>query len=96
MKIDLKQTIKTLQGSPLKNDSGKEFTLGEALANMLSASEEQGKMKLYILATKFYEQESIDLDASDLALVKKVVASSRAYSGSLIQGQVELLLETKE
>ena len=95
MKLNLKTTLKTLEGEPFKNNN-KDFTLGEALANMLSASEEQGKMKLYILATKFYEQESIDLDASDLALVKKVVASSRAYSGSLIQGQVELLLETKE
>ena len=95
MKINCKVLLKTLAGESLMN--GKEtLSLGEALANILSASEEQGKMKLYVLATKFYQQESVDLDASDLALVKKVVASSRAYAGALVQGQVELLLETKE
>ena len=93
MKIILTQTINDLSGKPLQNNEKKVVTLGEVLSNVVIASEEQGKMKLFLLAKKFFEQESIDLDASDLALVKKVVSNSRTYGGTLVLGQVELLLE---
>lgn len=93
MKIILTQTINDLSGKPLQNNEKKVVTLGEVLSNVVIASEEQGKMKLFLLAKKFFEQESIDLDASDLALVKKVVSNSHAYGGTLVLGQVELLLE---
>lgn len=93
MKIILTQTINDLSGKPLQNNEKKVVTLGEVLSNVVIASEEHGKMKLFLLAKKFFEQESIDLDASDLALVKKVVSNSRAYGGTLVLGQVELLLE---
>ena len=91
MKINLKQALKNLDGSPLKNGT-EVLTLGEAIGNILSASEEGGKLKLYVLATKFATQESVDLDASDYELVKNTISKSRAYSGSLVTGQVELLL----
>lgn len=97
MKINLKQTINNLGGEPLLDNEKKELTLGEALSNIVLSAEEGGKMKLFILAKKFYENKEIDLDASDLALIKRVIASSKTYSGSLVTGQVELLLnELKE
>lgn len=96
MKLDLKKTINNFKGEALQDTDKKDLTLGEALSNILVSAEEGGKMKLFVLAKKFYEAESIDLDASDLALVKKVVSTSRAYSGSLVTGQVELLLELVE
>ena len=92
MKLNLKTTINNLAGKPLKNNEGQDVTLGEAVANILGSSETGGKMKMFILAKKFFEQESIELDEADLALVKKEVSTSRTYQGSLVSGQVELLL----
>lgn len=92
MKINLKTTIKNFKGEPLQDQEKKELTLGEVLSNILISDKTGGKMKLFVLAKKFYEQDSIDLDASDLALVKNAVKTSDIYAGALVIGQVELLL----
>jgi hypothetical protein len=95
MKLNLKTGLKNLAGEPLV--VGEEvYTLGQALSNITMLAEEGNKMKLFILAQKFFEQDSIELDASDLVLVKKVVANSKAYPGVLVLGQCALLLEGLE
>lgn len=84
--------LKDLSGSPIKTDE-KEFTLGQAIANILVADTSGGKMKLYTLGTRFYQDKTVDLDDSDFALVKNVVKNSTAY-GAIIVGQVECILES--
>lgn len=91
MKINLEQVLVNVKGEALKEE-GVNFTLGQALANILVSSNEGGKMKLWILAQKFYQGGEIEIDASDLALLKTVVSKSQAYNGSLVLGQVETLL----
>lgn len=92
MKINTQTIVKNLKGEPLKNE-GNDYTLGEAIANILIADDGGGKMKMYVLAQKFMTQEVVDLDASDLALVKTAAERTKAYT-ALIAGQVLVLLES--
>lgn len=92
MKINTQTVVKNLKGEPLKNE-GNDYTLGEAIANILIADDGGGKMKMYVLAQKFMTQEVVDLDASDLALVKTAAERTKAYT-ALVAGQVLVLLET--
>ncbi len=92
MKIDLKKKIVNLADTPITiGDTNDVLTLGIALSNILVSSKEGGKMKLYVLAQKFYKDKSIELDESDMNLVKNAVKASEAYN-TLIVGQVELIL----
>ena len=91
MTINALQELQSLDGKPLK--SGEEvLTLGKAISNILLSDETNGKMKLFVLAQKFYNEASIELDTSDLALVKGAVQKSKIYS-AIVSGQVEKILE---
>ena len=92
MKINLKQVLVNFKNESLKNEKGEELTIGEALSNVMILAKEGGKMKLFVLAEKFYKEKEIDLDASDLNLVKKAVQASEGYS-ILVTGQLEKILE---
>jgi len=90
-KIETKKAIVNLNGEEFKN--GEEvFTIGHALANILLANEAGGKMKLYALAQKFWNDEEVELDAADLSLVKKAVETTKSY-GALVAGQLGIYLE---
>lgn len=84
--------LKTLAGDVIMDSDNKAFTLGKALGNIIVGSEEQGKMKLYILGTKLFQNKKVEVDEADMNLIKKVVASTKVY-GALIAGQCEQLLE---
>ena len=90
--INCKQTLKDLAGNDIKVDD-KDFTIGQALANIVVADQTGGKMKLYILGTKFYQNDSVELDDADFSLVKSAVKASTAY-GAIVVGQIESILET--
>lgn len=91
MKINAKQALKNFKGDILKDPDG-EVTLGTALSNILSMAKEGGKMKLFILAKKFYERASVEIDQSDMNLVKKSVESTDIYP-NMVTGQVLEILE---
>ena len=91
MKINTKIVLKNIKGENLKNED-KDFTLGEALSNVVVNAKEGGKMKLYILGTKLYQEVEVEVDDADLNLLKSVVKSSEVYN-ALILGQCEMLLE---
>jgi hypothetical protein len=78
----------------LKDLAGKELdlTIGKAISDILLASEAGGKMKLFILAQKFYSDETIDLDKVDLGLVKEAIETSKVYL-PLVTGQLLVLLD---
>lgn len=92
MQINTKIELKDLLGKPLEASKDVILTLGLALSNILISAEEGGKMKLFILAKKFFEEKAVDLDNSDLALVKNIVGKTKIYN-ALVAGQVELILE---
>jgi hypothetical protein len=92
MKINLKQELKDLSGEVLKVGD-ETLTVGKALANIVVSAEQGGKMKLFILGTNLYTKEELEVDSADLNLIKDCVKTTKVYGGSLVSGQLELLLE---
>lgn len=92
MKIDATTVLKGLDGKEIKTEDGV-FTLGKALSNILVSAKEGGKMKLFTLATKLYQDKNVEVDESDLAMIKTAVRNTESYT-ALISGQCELLLES--
>lgn len=92
MKINSKTTLKTLKGEAIKGAQDQDFTLGEAVSNILASTETGGKLKLFILAQKFATEDTIDVDTADLGLIKSSVENSKAYT-TLVTGQILQILE---
>ena len=90
MKINTKQTLKTLDGTPFKIDN-KDLTLGFVISEVLSLSKTSGAMKLYSLALKMQGDEA-DVDASDLVLIKNEMETTERWV-AIIKGQALLMLE---
>jgi hypothetical protein len=91
MKINTKEVLKTFKGEPLKAGD-EELTLGMALSNILLGDRAGGKMKLFILAEKFYKEKSVELDTADLAMVKTAVEKTELFN-ALVTGQILVGLE---
>ena len=93
MKIDCKIVLKNLIGKNLKEANGdNNLTLGIALSLVLTNSEEGGKMKLYVLGKKFFDNDLVEIDSADMALVKTLLEKTRIYT-PLISGQILQILE---
>ena len=92
MILNTKKELVNLKGEPIKEADNTPVTLGYALSNILLTNDAGGKMKLFILAKKCFESKTVDLDASDLNLVKEAVKTTKIYN-ALIAGQIELILE---
>jgi len=94
MKIDLKKTVNTLSGTPYFVGKDKSLTVGAVLAEILATDQTGGKMKLYNLAQKAYNDDVLEVDSSDLSLIKNAASKSTAYNGNaVILGQIEEILE---
>ncbi len=91
MKINTSTIICDLKGKAIKNGA-EDFTLGDALSNILVSSKTGGKMKLYVLATKLAQEKTVDVDDADFKMIKDCCEQSEAYT-PLISGQLLLLLE---
>lgn len=90
MKINTKNALKDLAGKDIKN--GKDlFTTGHALGNILADAKQGGKMKMFVLATKCYQDKEVDVDEADLALIKQAVEQTEMYN-NLVAGQLLVLL----
>lgn len=94
MKIQAGKIVSTLEGRPYKMGDH-ELTVGKVLAEALSQSETGGKMKMFLLAKRCWEDAEVEVDAADLALVKRSLESSKAFT-NIILGQVLLELENVE
>ncbi len=68
------------------------MTVGSVLANVLDGATEGGKMKLYILAKKCYEEETLDIDEADVSLIKKAIEKSPLTS-NIVVGQLLMVFE---
>ena len=86
MQINTKTKLKNVDGKEL------ELTIGEAISNILVSAEEGGKMKLWILGQKFYNDKSVELDASDVDLVKSSIDKTKIYK-VLVTGQLLVLID---
>lgn len=86
--IDLKKQIKSLNGEVVKNPSGEDYCLGEALANLVLGDKNKNfdHWKAYMLSKKFYEQKHIEMDDPDFEKLKALIQNSDEMV--LICGQI--------
>lgn len=80
-KINTKEVLKFFNGKPAKNAEGKDFTVAEAIGEILLGSKSEGKMKLFKIAERFHDSNGVvDLDDSDFGLVKGEIERSTLYT----------------
>ena len=103
MKIDVNQTLKTLNGDVMKdagpNGEAINATLKIALVNAVlapSKKEESGvdKVKKYELSKKIFQSDEVELSLEEVTLCKEAVGS--AYPSPLLVGQIIELLENRQ
>jgi hypothetical protein len=90
MKISTTSFLKDLDGSDLKD-----LSVGKTLAGIVgSQTKAVDPMKNFILAQKFYTQDEVEIDVSDLNLVKECVKTSDRFT-SIVTGQLLIILNEK-
>jgi len=83
-KLNLDKPLTTLDGQPLQ-EAGRELKMFHAVANALAqAQQNPNPVKCYDLAVRFYGGAPVELDDSDLALVRDVIDKSNFFP--LIKG----------
>lgn len=96
MKLNINKAIKGLDGADLVDEQKVVFTIGKALSNILLNASEGGKMKMFILAQKCYGDKEIEIDISDLSIIKMAIEQTKLYN-NLVNGQILIMLgEIKE
>lgn len=92
MKILTKEGLKNFKNEVLKNEQGANVMVGEALSNILLSSKTGGKMKCFILAQKLFTEPEVEVDESDLSLIKQAVEATEICN-NIISGQLLVILE---
>lgn len=101
IKIDLTTKLKNLKGEPVTDNDGNEVPIGKVMANaLISVDTTQDPTKNYILSTKLYQQDEIELSAEDFTYLKTQLneAGKKGIAGGymfpvLYKGQILDILE---
>lgn len=96
MIIKSKEVLKNFKGDTLKAFGNDDLTVGVALSEILLQAEEGSKMKMFVMAQRFYEGKEIEVDKVDLQLIKNAIEKTKAFPGSLVTGQLLLILSKEE
>ena len=70
MKLNLNKPILTLDGSPFKEADGSNVILGKTIANALAMQSKGDILKFFGWAQKMYKGEAVEMDKSDLNILK--------------------------
>ncbi len=93
MKIKTDTKLTDLKGLPIKSGEGQVLTVGEAVANILLGPQQKfGKMKAYVLATKFYNDKEVEVDDADVEALRDIIEKSEVYVSALVNGQLLKIL----
>lgn len=79
MKININQKLKNLEGTQLKNETGKDLDLREvmlqSLLSMLEGDDRMAggdKVKIWVISQKIHNsKDELEIDVEDLALIKE-------------------------
>lgn len=95
MKINTKIKFKDITGEEIITEEGKTVSVSDVLPNILLASSGD-KMKLFLLAQKIATQSSVEVDQSDMDIIKEAIKSAdfRVFT-NLLTGQLLVLLNEK-
>lgn len=88
MKIDAAQPIKDLSGEPVVDANQEGITVGVVIARALAQTESNDPVRSYVLAQKFFAEESIDdLNDSDVEFVTMQLKKQKLFHPFVI-GQI--------
>lgn len=91
MKIDASKKVLNLKGEPYKMGDD-DLCTGHVLAESLSTMDLGGKMKIYELAKRCFALGQVEVNAGDMALLKKAVDEHKGFA-NVVAGQVLEQLE---
>ena len=74
--MNFNKPIKSLNGNVVKDQNGKEVTLGSILADQLVSGTKGDAVKFYGWALKLHEGLELDLDKSDKQTLKDFVTNN--------------------
>ncbi len=88
MKINTTYIVKDLNSkdmtiSDADGSNVRPMSIGEVVSSVLIANLAGGKMKMIILAEKFYTQEEVEVDLADLDLIKKALEDTKIFTSNL-------------
>ncbi len=90
MKIQTRTVLKDLSDKEVLFDS-KPFTVGNALGQILTLGKSTNPLKSYLLATKFVQQDEVEIDITDKKLIEEMIKDSTFFP--LVTGQILKILE---
>ena len=98
MKINNKQILKNFNGDELKSQDSQgvvvSLSVGEAISNILIGNQAGGRMKMVVLAQRFYTEDETTLDAADFGLIKEAIDKTQVYQGNLVPGTLLVYLDS--
>ncbi len=74
--MNFNKPMKSLNGSIVKDQNGKEVTLGNVLANELVSGNKGDAVKFYGWALKLHEGLELDIDKSDKQTLKDFITNN--------------------
>lgn len=96
MKIQANKPMKNYDGKDLMESEKEVLTIGHAISAILSSAEQGGKMKIFVLAQKFFTEKEVEIDNADVDLIEKIIEASKGFK-AVVTGQLLLMFsELKE
>lgn len=99
-KIKLNQSLKTLNGRPIKDEEGKDLILKSVICSALGGGYQDERQTLtslevvmrHCLSADIYKTKTeIELTSDEIALIKKLIV--KAYPQAIVSGQAILMLD---
>ena len=78
--LDFTKPLVGLDGSTIKDETGKELSLGKLLSNQLANTNKGDALKLFTWAQKCFNDQPLDLDPSDRATLKDFINSNESLT----------------
>lgn len=87
--IDCTKQLLALNGEVIKGPEGKDYMVGEALANLILSDKSSAfdQFKKYMVAKKFYTQKHVELDQPDFDKVFGIIKAN-ADGNAVLVGQI--------
>ena len=74
--LDFTKPLTGLDGSVIKDETGKDLSLGKLLSGQLANTTKGDALKLFTWAQKCYNDQPLDLDPSDRAVLKDFIIAN--------------------
>jgi hypothetical protein len=95
MQLDFNKPMLTLERKPAKDQFDNEVSLNKLLAGTLVGSNKGDATKLVFLAQKMYDGETLDVDKSDVEVLKNFINNSEQLTNLMKSQMIEVIEDAK-